>query len=191
MDYTEFKDALDTLEWASYHLEEAYTENEGEVTEETEKMEAEIEALRHLLNTDGVDFLGRWLKGKEDRKKALKAEKDYVSRQIEATDKSIEFIKAKIRQLMEETGCEKVKGSLGYTFATATSTKTEVDKELLKEMYQAKAEAALKDILPADVTVTLGASVSKVQEGEDLPAYYNRTETPTIRFTKPKAKKED
>ena len=61
MDYQEFKDAISTLDWASYHIEDIYTENEGEVTEETEKMEAEIEALRHLLNTDGVDFLGRWL----------------------------------------------------------------------------------------------------------------------------------
>ena len=191
MNYNEFKDALETLDWASYHLEETYTENDGEVTEETEKMEAEIEALRHLLNTDGVDFLGRWLKGKEDRKKALKAEKDYVSRQIEAVDTTIAFIKAKINELMQATGCEKVKGSLGYTFTTTVSTTTNVDKEILRDFYQAKVEEALKDILPADVTVTLGASVSKLEEGAELPAYYNRTETPTVRFTKPRAKKED
>lgn len=191
MDYNEFKDAITQLDWASYHLEETYTANEGEVTEETEKMEAEVEALRHLLNTDGVDFLGRWLKGKEDRKKALKAEKDYLSRQIEAVDKTIDFIKAQIYKLMDATGCEKVKGSLGYTFATTISTKTEVDKELLKEEYQEKVDEALKDILPSDVTVTLSASVSKLEEGADLPDYYNRTETPTVRFTKPKAKKED
>lgn len=191
MDYKEFKDALDTLDWASYHLEETYIENDGEVTEEAEKTEAEIEALRHLLNTDGVDFLGRWLKAKEDRKKALKAEKDYISRQIEANDKSIEFIKGQIFKLMEETGCEKVKGSLGYTFATSVSTKTEVDKDLLNEYFKDKVEEAVRAFLPADVTVTLGASVSRLGEGSELPSWYHRTETPTVRFTKPRAKKED
>lgn len=191
MDYNEFKDALSILEQTSYHLEETYVENEGEVTEETETMEAEIASLKALLNSDGVDFLGRWLKGKEDRKKALKAEKDYLTRQMEAVDKTIGFIKEKIAEVMEATGCVKVKGSLGYSFTATTATKTEVDKDLLREYYQAKVEEAVKDILPADVSVTLTASVSKVAEGQELPAYYNRTETDTIRFTKPREKKED
>ena len=190
MTYNEFKDALAQLDWASYHLEETYCENEGEVTEETEKMETEIEALKQLLNTDGVDYLGRWLKGKEDRKKALKAEKDYVTRQIEAVDNTIAFIKAKITELMKATGCDKVKGGLGYSFATSVSTKTEVNKDLLKELYQDKVEKALWGIIPEDVTVTLGASVSRLDEDSELPAYYNRTETPTVRFTKPRASKE-
>jgi len=191
MDYNEFKEALATLDWAAYHLEETYTETEGEVTDETEKIEAEIEALRHLLNTEGVDFLGRWLKGKEDKKKALKAEKDYVSKQIEAVDRTITFIKSKINELMEMTGCEKVKGSLGYTFTSMVSTKTEVNKEILNDFFKDKVEEMLKDILPVDVTVTLGASVSKLPEGSPVPVWYNVTETPTVRFTKPRGKKED
>lgn len=191
MDYKEFKDALETLDWASYHLEETYTENEGEVTEETEKLEAEIEAIRQLLNTDGVDFLGRWLKEKEDRKKTIKAEKDFLTRQIEGLDRSIEFIKGQIRTLMDETGCEKVKGSLGYSFATSVSKKTEVDKELLNEYFKGKVEEAVRPFLPADVTVTLGASVSRLEEDAPLPSWYHITETPTVRFTKPRSKKED
>lgn len=191
MDYKELQDILSTLEYTSYKLEETYVENEGEVTEETELMEGEITAMKTLLNTEGVDLLGRWLKGKEDRKKALKAEKDYLTRQMEAIDKTIEFIKSQMFKVMVATGQEKIKGDLGYTFATAISTKTEVDKELLKEYYQEAVNEALKDILPADVSVTLTASVSKVEEGAELPGYYNRTETPTIRFTKPRAKKED
>lgn len=191
MDYKELQDILSTLEYTSYKLEETYVENEGEVTEETELMEGEITAMKTLLNTEGVDLLGRWLKGKEDRKKALKAEKDFLTRQMEAIDKTIEFIKSQMFKVMVATGQEKIKGDLGYTFATAISTKTEVDKDLLREYYQEAVENALKDILPADVSVTLTASVSKVEEGADLPNYYNRTETPTIRFTKPRAKKED
>jgi hypothetical protein len=190
MDYKEFQDIMSSMDYASYKLECAYTENEGEVTEETEMLEAEITALRTLLNTEGVDFLGRWLKGKEDKKKAIKAEKDYLTRQIEAIDKNIEFIKAKIRELMDATGCEKVKGSLGYSFATATSTKTEVDKDILCDHYQSIVDEALKDILPDDVTVTLSASVSKLADDAELPDYYHRTETPTIRFTKPRGSKE-
>lgn len=191
MDYKELQDILSTLEYTSYKLEETYVENEGEVTEETELMEGEITAMKTLLNTEGVDLLGRWLKGKEDRKKALKAEKDFLTRQMEAIDKTIEFIKSQMFKVMVATGQEKIKGDLGYTFATAISTKTEVDKEMLKEYYQEAVNEALKDILPADVSVTLTASVSKLEEGADLPNYYNRTETPTIRFTKPRAKKED
>ena len=191
MDYKELQDILSTLEYTSYKLEETYVESKGEVTEETELMEGEITAMKTLLNTEGVDLLGRWLKGKEDRKKALKAEKDFLTRQMEAIDKTIEFIKSQMFKVMVATGQEKIKGSLGYTFATAISTKTEVDKDLLKEYFQEMVNEALKDILPPDVSVTLTASVSKVEEGADLPNYYNRTETPTIRFTKPRAKKED
>lgn len=191
MDYKELQDILSTLEYTSYKLEETYVENEGEVTEETELMEGEITAMKTLLNTEGVDLLGRWLKGKEDKKKALKAEKDFLTRQMEAIDKTIDFIKSQMFKVMVATGQEKIKGDLGYTFATATSTKTEVDKELLKEYFQEQVNEALKDILPPDVSVTLTASVSKVEEGAELPSYYNRTETPTIRFTKPRAKKEE
>lgn len=191
MDYNEFKDAMAHLEWAAYKLEEAYTENEGEVTEETELLEDEIASLKTLLTTEGVDFLGRWLKSKEDAKKALKAEKDYVSKKIEAVDGTIAFIKEKITQVMGETNTEKLKGSLGYSFSLTTSTKTEVKKELLNELYAERVQEALLDILPEDVTVTLGASISKVPEGQEVPIYYNVTETPTVRFTKPRGKKEE
>jgi len=191
MDYKELQDILSTLEYTSYKLEETYVENEGEVTEETELMEGEITAMKTLLNTEGVDLLGRWLKGKEDRKKALKAEKDYLTRQMEAIDKTIEFIKTKMNEVMTATGQEKIKGSLGYSFALSTSTKTEVDKELLNTYYLSKVQEAVKGILPADVTITLGASVSKLEDGDLLPDYYKVKETPTIRFTKPRAKKED
>lgn len=190
MDYQELQDILTTLDATSYRLETTYVENDGEVTDETELMEAQIAAMKILLNGEGVDYLGRWLKGKEDRKKALKAEKDFIQRQMDATDRTISFIKDKIREVMDATGCEKVRGDLGYTFATATSVKTEVDKDLLRELYQAKAEAALAGILPADVTVTLSASVSKLEADAELPQYYTRTETPTVRFTKPRASKE-
>jgi len=192
MDYKELENAVSVLQETTYRLEERYVENEGEVTEETEQMEAEIEALKFLLNGEGVDFLGRWLKSKEDRVKALKAEKDYISRQIESVDKTISFIKGKIRQLMDATGCERVKGEYGYSFSTYDSVKTEVDKAMLNEWYMKDIENALAEMgIPNWVTVTLGAKVSDVPDDEELPICFKVTETPNIRFTKPRAKKED
>ena len=191
MDYKQLENAVSVLQATTYRLEQLYVENEGEVTEETEQMEAEIEALKFLLNGEGVDYLGRWLKSKEDRKKALKAEKDYITRQMESIDKTITFIKEKIRELMDATGCERVKGEYGYSFSTYDSVKTEVNKDLLNTYFLARVQEAVKYILPADVTITLGASVSKLEDGDILPDYYNLTETPSIRFTKPRAKKED
>lgn len=191
MDYKELENAVSILQETTYRLEETYIATEGECTGTTEQMEAEIEALKFLLNGEGVDFLGRWIKSKEDRKKALKAEKDYLSRQIEANDKTIEFIKAKIRQLMDATGCERVKGEFGYSFSTSISTKTEVDKDLLNEYYQEAVEQAVRSFLPPDVSINLSASVSKVEDDKKLPPYYKQTETPTIKFNKPRAKKEE
>lgn len=189
--YKELENAVSILQETTYRLEETYIATEGECTGTTEQMEAEIEALKFLLNGEGVDFLGRWLKSKEDRKKALKAEKDYLSRQIEATDKTIDFIKAKIRQLMDATGCVKVKGEFGYSFTASISAKTEVDKDLLNEYYQEAVEQAVRSFLPPDVSISLSASVSKVEDDKKLPPYYKQTETPTIKFNKPRAKKEE
>lgn len=195
MDYKELQDILSTLEYTSYKLEETYVENEGEVTEETELMEGEITAMKTLLNTEGVDLLGRWLKGKEDRKKALKAEKDYLTRQMEAIDKTIDFIKSNIRLVMDATGQEKIKGENGYSFATYDSVKTDINKDLLKEYYQEAVEKAIRAAnIPAYIGVNLTASSTKYEEcgviGVDDDIFV-KTETPTIRFTKPRAKKED
>ena len=191
MEYAELNQLLGQLDQTINALESAYVENGGEVTEETESLEANISGLQELLCTEGVNMLGRWLKSKEDMKKTLKAEKDYISRKIAAVDDTIEFIKAKLNEVIVASGQEKVKGSLGYSFTAITSVVTTVDKAVLKDMFQSQVEDILRDILPSDVTVTLGASVKAVPEGIELPSYYQRSETPTVRFTKPRSAKED
>ena len=192
MDYKEMNQVLADLDQAMVTLEETYIENEGEVTEETEQMEAQISGLKELLTGEGIDLLGGWLKAKEDRKKSLKAEKDYITRQMSAIDETIDFIKTKVNQILVATGQEKVKGSRGYSFAATTSTKTEVNKDVLKDLFQEAVNEAVADILPPDVTITLGASVSKLPNDPDLilPAWYTQTEKPSVRFTKPRASKE-
>lgn len=183
---------LGDLSQAMDTLEDLYIEGEGEVTEETERMEKQISGLKELLTGEGIDLLGGWLKAKEDRKKSLKAEKDYITRQMAAIDETIEFIKTKVNQILVATGQEKVKGSRGYSFAATTSTKTEVNKDVLKDLFQEAVNEAVADILPPDVTITLGASVSKLPNDPDLilPAWYTQTEKPSVRFTKPRASKE-
>ena len=106
MEYKELQQALSQLEEVMNNLEELYILNEGECTEESEKMEVEVDTLKELLSGDGIDMLGRWLKSKEDRKKALKAEKDYITRQMASIDKGIEYIKSIINKVMVATGLE-------------------------------------------------------------------------------------
>lgn len=194
MDYKELNQVLANLDQAMVTLEDLYIENEGEVTEQTEQMEQEISGLQELLTKDGIDLLGGWLKAKEDKKKSLKAEKDYIARQIAAIDETIDFIKTKIRQVLDATGQEKVKGDRGYTFKVSDSVTTSVDKELLKKNYEEKVEKAIRDAgVPVYVGVSLTASVSKVgeqgvsKEDKDL---FVTNEKKTTSFTKPRASKD-
>ena len=195
MDYKELQHALSQLEEVMNNLEELYILNEGECTEESERMEVEVDTLKELLSGDGIDMLGRWLKSKEDRKKALKAEKDYITRQMASIDKGIEYIKSMINKVMVATGVEKVKGDRGYSFATTTSTKTDINKDVLKALYADKVEEAIRSAhIPAYVGVTLTASSTKATElgviegDEDIFVTMSK---PSVRFGKPKANTED
>ena len=194
MDYKEMNQVLATLDQATIALEETYIENEGEVTEETEQMEAEISGLQELLSTEGIDLLGGWLKAKEDKKKSLKAEKDYITRQMSAIDETIEFIKDKVTEVMKATGQDKIKGDRGYSFTASHSVKTDVDKDVLKALYADKVEEAIRAAhIPAYVGVSLTASSTKanelgVLEGDE--EIFSTTEKDTVTFRKPKASEE-
>ncbi len=195
MDYKELQQALSQLEEVMNNLEELYILNEGECTEESERMEVEVDTLKELLSGDGIDMLGRWLKSKEDKKKSLKAEKDYITRQMASIDKGIEYIKSMINKVMVATGVEKVKGDRGYSFATTTSTKTDINKDVLKALYADKVEDAIRSAhIPAYVGVTLTASSTKATElgvvegDEDIFVTMSK---PSVRFGKPKANTED
>ncbi len=194
MDYSLFTQVLSDLDRKMDALEDLYIENEGEVTEETEQAEAEISGLQELLSGEGIDMLGGWLKAKEDRKKALKAEKDYITRQMTAIDGTIDFIKDKITEVMKKTGKDKVKGERGYSFTASHSVKTEVDKDVLKALYADKVEEAIRAAhIPAYVGVSLTASSTKASEFGVLEGdeeIFTTTEKDTVTFRKPKASKE-
>ena len=194
MDYKEMNQVLATLDQATIAIEETHMENEGEITEETEQMEQEISGLQELLTTEGIDLLGGWLKAKEDKKKSLKAEKDYITRQMAAIDETIDFIKDKVTEVMKATGQEKIKGDRGYSFTATHSVKTDVDKDVLKALYADKVEEAIRAAhIPAYIGVSLTASSTKanelgVLEGDE--EIFSTTEKDTVTFRKPKASKE-
>lgn len=188
------KETLETLEQlrsAAWHLEQAYIYNEGEITDETEALEAEKAALTELLEGEGIDGLGRWLKSVEDAAAALKAEKEAIARQIEANKKTQEHIKVLVGDILRATGREKVKGTL-YSFSRYTSDTCKADSAAIKERYadivRSAADAAG---VPAWVSITLGGNSSKVPEGEELPDVFTRTITETAKFTKPRKAKDD
>lgn len=185
---------LANLDQATIALEETYMENEGEITEETEQMESEISGLQELLSTEGIDLLGGWLKAKEDKKKSLKAERDYITRQMSAIDETIDFIKDKVTEVMKATGQEKIKGDRGYSFTASHSVKTDVDKDVLKALYADKVEEAIRAAhIPAYVGVSLTASSTKANELGILEGdeeIFSTTEKDTVTFRKPKASKE-
>lgn len=194
MNNKEINSLIESLNASMWAFENYMVENEGVCDEASDQMEEQIGILKELLTTEGIDSLGRWLKAKEDRKKSLKAEKDYITRQMAAIDETIEFIKGKINQVMVATGKDKIKGDRGYSFATTISTKTEVDKDVLKALYADKVEEAIRAAhVPAYVGVTLTASSTKaaefgIVEGDE--EIFHTTEKPSVRFTKPRASKE-
>lgn len=188
MNYKEIQERLFELARVTSELEQMYVENDGEVTDATEELERQKAVVAELLNGEGLDDLGRWLKAKEDECKTLKAEKEAVARRIKSVENTIEFVKETINIVMKATGCEKAKGMF-YSFTPTVSTTTKADTMLLKVKYQEAANKAVHDAgIPDYVTVKLDASVTLVPEGEDIPDVFIVTKKDTVRFTKPRIK---
>lgn len=196
MEYKEINETLAKIASVTEALEDAYIANEGEVTAETEQMEQTVDSLKELLANDGVDMLGRWLKAKEDAKKALKAERDYIGRKIKSIDQTIDFIKFKIGEVMAATGQTKIQGALGYSFTATTSTTNTLLQEQMQGAWLEKAQVAARMAgLPDYIDVELKSSVKEIQEwsqahdGEGSEFLLTET-SDTIRFAKPRANKE-
>lgn len=194
MNNKEINSLIESLNASMWAFENYMVENDGVCDEASDQMEEQIGILKELLTTEGIDSLGRWLKAKEDEIKSLKAEKDYITRKINASTGTIDYIKTQMNKILTAAQMEEIKGANGYKFQVTTSIKTEVDKEILKELFLDKVEKKLRGgknpVIPADVTFSLGASVSLVPEGAVLPSYYKRTSSPSCKFTKPRASKE-
>ena len=194
MNNKEINSLIESLNASMWAFENYMVENDGVCDEASDQMEEQIGILKELLTTEGIDSLGRWLKAKEDEIKSLKAEKDPPPPPPPPPPATIDYIKTQMNKILTAAQMEEIKGANGYKFQVTTSTKTEVDKEILKELFLDKVEKKLRGgknpVIPADVTFSLGASVSLVPEGAVLPSYYIRTSSPSCKFTKPRASKE-
>ena len=194
MNNKEINSMIESLNASMWAFENYMVENDGVCDEASDQMEEQIGILKDLLTTEGIDSLGRWLKAKEDEIKSLKAEKDYITRKINAATGTIDYIKSQMNKLLKASGMEEIKGANGYKFQVTTSTKTEVDKDVLKTIYADRIEEAIRAAhIPAYVSVTLTASSSKaaefgIVEGDE--EIFHTTEKPSVRFTKPRASKE-
>lgn len=192
MDAKQIKQATDDLAIMSYLLEQDYINNEGEVTDETERKERQIAALKDLLTTEGIDSLGHWLKAKEDEIKTLKAEKDYLDRRIKSHANTIDYIKHVANGILKAAGVEAVKGSLGYKFTRTVSCETSVVKDKLDEDFLEAATHAVRLAgIPTCIDVELKTNATRLQEaGKDFEKYVTRKLDDTCTFGKPRAKKE-
>jgi len=185
MKYQDIQDALATLARLSYQLEDLYIDSEGEVTEETEAMEARIDALKDLLQNDGIDALGRWLKTKEDEVKMWKAERDAAIRKQKSTESTISFVKSMIAEILKATGMDKAKGKY-YGFSAYTSEKTTVNTDELDRLYLDIARAAAHDAgLPEWVDITLKTTATAAREA-GAEEFLDTTTADAVRFTKPR-----
>lgn len=189
MKYNDIQDALATLARLSDQLEDLYLESEGEVTEETEALEARIDAVRDLLQNDGVDALGRWLKLKEDEMKMWKAERDAAVRKIKSSQNTIDFVKAKIAEVMAATGMTKAKGNY-YSFSAYTSEKSSVNYEEIAEVWRKPVFDALESIgFPSWLEVSFKTTTTALKEA-GAEEFIDTTTADAVRFTKPRAGKE-
>lgn len=192
MNNKEINNAVAELYRTANTLEELYIENGGEITEETAEKEEQIEAIKALLNGEGIDSLGRWMKMKEDERETLKAEKAAIDRRIKAVNNTLEYIKFQVGQVLRATGCEKAKG-LAYSFSQATSTKNSVNQEALDATFFEAAEHAVRLAgIPTWVGIQLKATTTELNAaGGDALAFVETTTTETCRFTKPRAVKDE
>lgn len=187
----EITNAIAELYRTTSTLEELYIENGGEITEETAEKEDQLEAIKALLNGEGIDSLGRWMKAKEDERDALKAEKAAIDRRIKAVNNTLDYIKFQVGQVLRATGCEKAKG-LTYGFSVATSTTNSINYEAIEQDWGSIAEEAFREAgLPDWLHITLKTTTKELQEaGGDALGFIETTTAETCRFTKPRAVKE-
>ena len=185
MNNKDINEILVALSEKTSALEEAYTENGGEITEQTEAIENELEDMKTLLLGDGVDSLGRWLKAKEDMKKTLKAEKAKIDSMMKATDCTIEYVKQQIRKVLVMCGQEKAKGTL-YSFSVDESVTHEANTEVIEKRYTEVLEKiAAKAKLPVWLKLKISPSYSLVPEGVQTDEFVENIK-PTVKFVKPR-----
>ena len=189
MNINEINENIALLRSVTLDLEYEYIENGGEVTEDTSRKEIIVAEIKKLLNTEGVDSLGRWLKSKQDEIVAAKAEVAAAQNRVKSLQRTEEYIKSEISRILIATETEKVKGTF-YSFAQSTSTKSSVNQEALDAKWLEKAEKAVRKAkVPEYIQVALKTTTTALREADALE-FLEETTAPSVKFTKPRAVKE-
>ena len=184
---------IESLNASMWAFENYMVENDGVCDEASDQMEERIGILKELLTTEGIDSLGRWLKAKEDEIKSLKAEKDYITRKINAATGTIDYIKTQMNKILTAAQMQEIKGANGYKFQVTTSTKTEVLKDALNDAFLEIAQVGARaNGLPDWVDIQLKTTATEIKNSGDMDAlsFLQETSSPSVRFTKPRATRE-
>lgn len=186
--YKDIREALYKLKGIQFALNNEYEENGGEVTESTSTKEDMAEAIRYMLANGGVDHLGRLLNSVKADIDQYKAEQDFLKRQQKKSESFQEDILECINMAMEEMGTEKTKGDFGYSFTQHIASSTKPDTKLIKELFYADVEKAIRDahVCPEHITFTLSASSTLLKEGEEMPDYFTTTSRARATYRKPR-----
>ena len=183
--FAAISESYDELEAA---LVEKYEENGGEVTEETEGMQAELDALAQLKKqiTDDIvaapDEYAAIVKNAEAQKKILEAElKALKEEQMKAVARlqakinrkssKIDFFKDSIAEAMRANGIDKFGGAKTdnrFSIYFSKSTAVDVDTEKALAPYQPRINAFIQS-LPTWITVKTDVSKTELKKADELP----------------------
>lgn len=188
MKLQEVREAIIRLRMAKEALDIELYDNDGEVTESVLDKQRYIADVKSILENGGIDHLGRLIKSVETDIQNRKNEKAYVERQIKRSESFKENLLELANTALEELQQEKIKGDFGYSFTAHTSVTTKPNNKLIKELYYEKAEKVLREsgVVPKDITFSLSASVSLLDENEKKPEWYNISEVGKATFRSPK-----
>ena len=186
------KETIAEITRRKWELENALEENGGELTDELLQAADALEDMKALLAGEGVDELGRWLKSVQDEIATRKAEADAAARKVKNLKSYEDYIKGLIGEALDAIGEEKAKGSF-YSFARTTSNKSAVNQEVLDNTFLPQIAEVLDACnFPAWLHIGIKTTTSELRDaGGDALAFLEETSTPTIRFNKPRTKKED
>lgn len=184
MNLNELNDAIARLSYTSALLEETYENNGGEVTAETEALEAEKQSIAKLVEGDGIDMLGRWLANKESEVANLKAEKQSIDAKIKRAQATVDFVKSEIARVLDALNLTK-KGLI-YSFKAVDKVSTHLAEESAEKWLRIAKSGALSAGLPEYIDVSVKLRVSALPKEGALPDGVVQDVTRSVRFGKPR-----
>lgn len=183
--FAAISESYDTLE---AQLVEEYENNGGEVTEQTEAMQKELDALAALKKevTDDIiaapDAYAAIVKNAEAQQKMLEAELKALKEEQQAAVArlqakinrkagKVEFFKEAIAVALRAAGINKIGGAKTdnrFSIYFQESTSVDVDAEKVLAPYQPRINAFIQS-LPSWITVKTDVSKTELKKADEMP----------------------